>query len=1166
MKTRILLIGLIVTLAAVTVFGQSNLATITGTVTDQSGAVVANAQVTATNVGTNAATTVTSNAQGYYTIVNLPIGTYALSVDKAGFKHFERKGLTLEVSQIAQINVVLPVGAQSETVEVTGDAPLLQTQSAELSTNLNNQAVTNLPLNVAGGRTLSKFMFAFVPGVEGDDYNSHINGSVALSKEVMIDGTSAVAQLGGYLNESQPPMESIQEFQVSTAGISADEGRTGGGVFRYEMKSGTNQWHGSLFGFMHDSALDAISAANKLAMQRDPSQASIYGRKNETLSDWGGSFGGPIVKDKLFFYTGYERYMASNWQVGTLSGTVPTDAMMGLNPDGSWAQYADLSNLLNTSVVLGTDDLGNTIYQGAIFYPGTRTVFVNNQIPTSMISTTTAKILQLYHKYYAPQSNLPQNNAMPSPLPWNHINEFSVKLDYNASEKNHINGSFIYNMYPRILADQGGIWSLNSQYGGPLANSYQHNTTAPSIRLADTYTVTPNLMNSFRFTLNRFRNPSIAKSQSGAWDQALGLGSGAGNFPLIGFDAGMYGSGAVPSNGWYMSPIGSQFNDYYAANTFIYNDDVSWVKGRHTFKFGAEFRAMQFNSHPDSGTFNNIVFDPVSTAPWDFWNYWDNVGSAYASFLLGDALRASRMESDPNYGRRKTFSVYATDNMKVTSKLTVNMDLRWDYNSPYKEKYGHWSSFVLDKKNPVTGLMGTYEYLANGSQTFQTRQYWFNFAPHIGAAYEITPKTVLRGSFSVFYVPLNMNTWGGVPYQQTGNPGFHANNSAGAFNWDNGYPGVITQLQTPDYTQWGAVSIDPRGLMPGNSQQLNVGVQRELSKDMKLDVSFIQNHSYHLQSGTLLTNQPTVANMQKALPNIYDPANWPSSYNGYYNGCIWGGTCPNYVAILPYPQAAIGYGPLFTVGSPLGNGDYRALQFTVTKRAAHGLSLLGSYVYSATHGDVDTSMQELWWTGSLQNIYDLASERKGIASFDMTHIVKGYVTYDLPFGRGRSLFSSAGNLTDKLIGGWSLNLAYHYNTGTPIQVHSSNNYPGFNAVYVNLVPGCSLTSGSYSLNQTYLNKACFQNPAQGQLGTAGNYISAVRNPGLATEDLGLNKSMGFGPGERYKLSLRLEFFNVLNRSQLAGPNTNLTDPNFGKIMNYTNFGGRVGQFGARITF
>jgi hypothetical protein len=509
----------------------------------------------------------------------------------------------------------------------------------------------------------------------------------------------------------------------------------------------------------------------------------------------------------------------------------------------------------------------------------------------------------------------------------------------------------------------------------------------------------------------------------------------------------MYTNGGNYQNGWGFSNLGSQFNDSYAGNTFIYSDEVDWSRGRHTYKFGAEFRAMQMNEHPDENIFNNITFDPTSTAgPW--YNYpdgvlYNNVGNAFGSFLLGDVYLATQMPRDWQYGRRKSFALYATDDFKVNQRLTLNMSLRWDYNSPFKEKYGHWSSFVTGDYNPVTKMMGQYEYLSNGSQTFEKKQDWYNYSPHVGAAYKLNDKTVVRGNIAVFFVPLNMNQWGGVPYQQTGNPGFFQHASQSNFNWDKGFQPVYSQLKTPDYTQWGTVSTDPRSLTLGNTQQWNIGVQRELARDTKIDVSWIQSNSYHLHSGFLATNQPTVANMQawQAKPYTFAP-----NYNGYYNGCIYGGSCPNYVGIVPYPQAAVGYGPLFSVGSPLGNGDYKSLQVSVTKRTSHGLSLQGSYNWSRSHGDVDSDMGEPWYAGAIQNIYALKSEQKDIASFDMTHIVKGYVIYDLPFGRGKRYGSDLGNVANGLVGGWSLNGNFHYNTGTPVQIHSQNSYPGFNDV------------------------------------------------------------------------------------------------------------------------
>lgn len=222
------------------------------------------------------------------------------------------------------------------------------------------------------------------------------------------------------------------------------------------------------------------------------------------------------------------------------------------------------------------DSCGNPVYKGAIVNPSTSVngsfgcVFVNNHIPTNLISPKTAQILQLYHKYYSPESSLTVNEAGPAyqPDPWFHNTQSSIKMDYNLSEKNHINGSFYFDDYPRINADQGGVWSATAPNGGPMANSYWHNTTAPGARLSEAYTFTPNLMNTVYATFNRFHNPSIATSQTGKWDSQLGLLSGAGNFPLIYFDSGMYFGGANYQNGWNFSSLGSQYNDDYAGNTF----------------------------------------------------------------------------------------------------------------------------------------------------------------------------------------------------------------------------------------------------------------------------------------------------------------------------------------------------------------------------------------------------------------------------------------------------------------------------------------------------------------------------------------------------------------------------------------------------------------------
>jgi hypothetical protein len=1149
------------------VYAQSDRGMITGVVKDASSAVVPGVHVSVTNVGTNDVQTVVTDSAGLYRVPNLLIGSYTVQFSDTGFKTLNRTGITLLIGQVVEISPELAAGGATETVNVTGATPLLQTENTAVGINLNAEAESELPINVQGSRNLSNFIFDYVPGAEGSDFSSHIDGSTAFTKEVLIDGTSAISQIGGYISESQPPMEAVQESQADTAGIAPDAGRSGGGVFRYELKSGTNQMHGSLFGFLHSTGLDAYSASNRLAAIIDPANAPAYLHKSDSLSDWGGGFGSHIIKDKLFYFVAFERYMQSNRALGNNSRTVPTDAMLGLNSDGSIAPFADLSRMLTTSNVIGTDPCGNTLYQGSVVNPATNCAFVNNQIPTSLItSSATQQIIQLFHAYYTPQTNTNLNEAGPEyqPDPWFHNTQTSIKVDYNVSSRQHLNGSFYWDDYPRINADQGGVWSSTQPNGGPMANSYHHDTTAPGARMSDSYTFSPNLVNTVYATFSSFRNPSIAVSQTGDWDSKLGLLNGAGNFPLINFSSGYFGNGANYQNGWNFSPLGSQFNDHYSGNTYVYSDQVVYNHGIHSLKAGVEFRAMQFNSHTDVGTFeggNPLIFDPTSTAGawYDYANGYNNLGNAFASFLLGDVFRATNTTPDPQYGRRKAFSAYASDTIKLNERLTMNLSLRWDYNNPYKEKYGHWSSFVTDAPNPVTGLIGEYQYLTNGSQSWEKRQDWYNYAPHIGAAYSLTNKTVVRGNFAVFFVPLNLNTYGGIPYQANGNPGYFKQSTESNFNWGTGYDPIITQVQTPDYTQFGPVSIDPRSLTPGNTQQYNIGIQRQLDRVTTIEGNWIQSHSYHLQSGIFRNNQATVANMQNYVIN----GAFPASYNDYYAG-----VGPAYAGITPFPQVAAGFGPLYSVGTPLGNGDYKSVQLSITRRAAKGLSVQGSYNWSRAHGDVDSDFEELYFAGALQNIYDLASERKDILDFDMTHIVKGYILYDMPFGRGMRFAGDAGRALDAVIGGWSVDFNFHYNSGTPISLHSTNSYPGFNDVYANIAPGCKLTTGHKGIGQKYINTSCFSNPngAIGALGNGQNFQAGVRNPGAADEDLALHKSFSMGPDNQYKLTLRMEFYNVLNRATLGGPDTNMADSTYGEITNYAGNPGRVGQFGARFAF
>jgi hypothetical protein len=1157
---------LVLFISAGEILAQSDRAQITGTVSDISGAVVSGAQLVAINVSNNVRSSASSDAGGRYVLLNLPVGRYTLTCFKDGFRTYEHSGLTLVIHQASELHVVLQVGSQSEKITVAGEAPQLQTQTPSISTNLNNAAVSELPLNVQGGRNLAEFMFDYVPGVEGNgpnasdkDFASHINGSLSDTKEVMIDGTSAVSQIGGYLSESSPPMEAVQEFQVTSAGVSAEDGRTGGGVFRYEMKSGTNAWHGSGFFYMHNDALDARSWGDVYneafclqAASGDPTQTSScqrgFGKPQDRLYDYGGSFGGALKKNKLFFYTAFERYTFANTGIGALSSTVPTPAFL----DGNF------SALLDKSVVLGTDGSGRTVYKGAIIDPTTGDVFPGNIIPASRISTISQKIVGLYEKDYQPLSpTLTNNNALPliNPATWYQSNEASAKLDYDVSQKHRLDGSVIYAYIPRLLSDQGGIWSAGSSDGGPMANAYDHNTTAPSIRARDSWAISSTLLNVFSVTFNRFRNPSDARSREGDWPSALGLGDfGAGNFPIIKFQ-GINGTDQTFVNGLPINEtqLGSQFNDFYAANTFIYDDTLAWVRGRHTYKFGAEFRAQQFNSHGDHGV-PEFVFDPAQTAG----SFGPNAGFGFASFLLGDVNQALVSEPDNTYGRRKSISLFAQDNIKVTSKFTLDADLRWDFNGHYHEKYGHWSNFSTTAINPVTGQPGALVFASNGGDSFETRQYYHNFSGFLGGAYQITPKTVARASFGVFYLPLNLNTYSGIPYDF--NPGFVLNNQVlTPFDWDNGYPGNAVSIgKNPNFTEYGMVSIDPRMLELGNIQSWSAGVQREIGRGVIVEANVLQNHGYHLESGFVNANQP-ILSAYTALVNAglqYATVTKP------------GFTGPGWASVAPFPNVAATFGPLYFVGSPRGNTDYQSLQVTVRKRTSHGLTLLASYNLSSSHGDTDTAFEDLYYAGPLQDVYDLQNERHTISDFDQTHIVKGFVLYQLPFGRGKAWIANGGPVVDGFISGWTISGDFHYASGMPIRIPANVFYPGITNVYSDVVPGCNFNEQpNAAVGGDYFNPACFVNPPNGQFGSAPGYLASLRNPGLAVEDSGVSKAQRFG--ERAELHVFCQVFNVFNRHGFSGPNTQIGTAGFGQILAQDLNGlpgPRVGQLGARFTF
>jgi hypothetical protein len=1179
---------------------QSDRSTITGTVVDSTGAVVPSTEVTATNINTGMVTKAETNREGIYSVLNLPPGAYKLTFTKTGFKLVEYPRLTLIVAQVALMNVTLVPGGAAEVVTVTEEAPLLRTQTTETGTNLKHIVVNDLPLSVDGGRRLELFAYAVTPSVEGNDWWSNVAGSQAFTKEVVIDGTSANAQIQGDLMESSPSMDAVQEFEVQTSGFTAENSRTGGGVFLFNLKSGSNRWHGAAGYYLHNELFDANTWDN--GWQMDSCQAATPGspacgkfrKPMARFSDYALSGGGPIIKNKMFFYASFERFLQRDFRLGSLTQTVPTadflngnfGALLGstlcTQTDGSIAACSGGGTPINVQ-----NNAGQAIplQAGMIFDPSTGNVFTNNVIPSDRISTVAKQIVGLYQKYYPPAGSLLfNNNALtlgnsPRQTPI----ESSIKVDHRFNEKNQLSTSWIYNLRNRTLVDSGGIWSPGIENGGPLARSRQQSVVSNQWRASDSHSFTPLVLNVASATYNEYKNASRSLASGGNWPSVLGFGStGAGNFPEINFGA--------DRNGWNESGIGYASAGGYVGATYILNDTLTWVKGRHTLKFGGDFRAMQINSAAPTGTMH-FTFSPDQTgnpsAP-----YATEVGFGFASMMLGAVQTASMDTPFRLYGRRKYMALFAQDDIKANRKLTLNLGLRWEATLPFHEKYGHWGNFDQTANNPLWGMPGMLEFANGGGDTFEKNRDWTQFSPHLGAAYQVSNKIVARGSYAITYVPMGIDYWFGVPYGFA--PGYRGTNlvpqngTNAAFNWDSGYPGVfVPGTKDPNNIPWGPVSIDPNSLKQGYIHQFSTGIQYELTRDLKIDINYLGNRGRRLHEGTLDYNELDASSY----------LNWYNQYSAQAYNWVWDSTTAAaagvpwypanpygaymaYQAMSKFPQVSMLYGPLYYVGTPRGKSAYDALQVEVTKRAGRGLMTDFSYVYSKTRGNVMTNFDELWYNGSIQDYSKLDQEAGVLLPYDQKHVFKGYVSYDLPFGRGQRLLSASNGFVNNLVGGWKIGAVLRYNTGQPITLSSTNYYPGWAAVYPNISSSADLSShfgaGQYTpwdpnwTGAQYFNPNIATNPANGTFGTGPVRLDGLRGFGRAYEDANLMKSFYFGLEDQYRLTVRFQLYNIFNRHYYADPNGTVPQPGtvnspFGNVTSLTG-SPRQGQFDVRFQF
>ena len=1159
---------------------QINVGSITGTVTDSSGGVVVGVTVSVVNNATGVAYSALTNETGTYRIAELPTGTYSATFKMSGYSTVNRPNVEIRIGEDVGINQVLAAGSVSQTVNVTSAIPMLETGRPTINLNLESEALTDLPLDVTGGRDITAFAYSLAPTTTGSNYSGHIAGSQDMTKNVIVDGADAIAGLQGFIQSVG--MESVKEFEVQTSGISAEGARTGGGNLVMELKSGTNKLHGSAYGFLANEILDANTWDNKYFLAQcatgDTACDDTYRRPLTRFYDYGFSAGGPIWKDHTFLFADVEQYKQNQFTYAQDGATVPTQAFL----------QGNFSAILGAPLTSINPCTGMPYITGQIFDPNTEQViggvtcyspFPNNTIPAARFSSIASELVKMYQSNYAPtNSNLTNNYPAFNGNPLTINRHVDMKFDHLITPTERFTSSYNWWSLPRLLG--ANLWQTNTTTGGPFSGAQGDQQYNYSVRLQLTSTISPTKLNFFSFSYN---NDSTADFP-GENDNPTALGftqtDGTQNLPVINFN------GTV--NGANESQIGDRFSDGYVYATTIFNDTFTITHGKHTFKVGGDFLAKLVNSRQaDVQTYN---FSNTTNSPLDP-TVQPYVGFAFASFLLGDVQSSSSGLEYLLHGRRKLFSFFGDDDWKIRPNLTLSLGLRYDFNSAFHETNGHWTNFNLNANNPAWGnLSGAYQFLQNGSGTFETVQNPWQFGPHVGATYQPISRLVVRAARGLFYVPLGLNQYQGVPLASNGGAvGFIATNNIlnpsqnqPAYNWDGGYPGTPSfppATSALTNVSGGAVNVAPNTLTMGYTQNWNVGFQYALKPSAVFSMNYLGNLGRKLHDASLVPlDYPTLNTYLPLLMSgqVNDmvsnagqaaAAGVPYPYPGFSGYA--------YQAINPFPQLASAGQQLRFDGPPGGVSGYEALVAEIETHSWHNLTTDFNYTFSRAEGNVNDSgaFQDGPGPAFTQNPYDAAQRAHDVLDFNMTHVVKGYINYNLPFGRNQRFFSN-GRFMDLLVGGFTVGTQVQYNSGTPFSaIAAANQYPGYTNLFANRNPGVSTANHFKTLDlnnladpsNNFFSPQLFSNPSFGTLGNQASYYTALTNWGQGNENLSVIKHASFGSDAHpMNASLRVQFFDVLNRHYWGDPNTSITSPFFGQVTGVSGF--RYGQLGARFEF
>jgi hypothetical protein len=1068
---------------------QTTAGSIVGQVTDATGAIVPNAAITITNVETGITNKTTSDASGNYAVTPLPVGEYTVTVEVAGFKKSVNSGIRLNVQDRIGVNIVLEVGQITETVEVAGAAPALQTDSSYLGQVVESQKIVDLPLNGRFFTRLAVLTAGTLPTAPGarDERTGGFssNGVRPYQNSYLLDGIDNNSLSEDLTNEASfvygPAPDAIAEFRVQTNSMSAEFGRSGGAVMNVTIKSGTNNLHGSIYEFLRNSKLDAKNYFDSPNNPIPPFK----------LNQFGAAIGGPIKvpgydgKNRTFFFVDYQGTRIRTGQ--TFLATVAPPAWK----TGDFSGFNTIFDPNTTTIV------GDTVQ---------RQVFPGNKIPSSRFDPVALKLMQ-----WMPNPTVPglvssagvSQNYLTNPIEPNDTNQGDARIDHKISDKDSIFGRF--SMSDQSLTPPSPI---PPPLSGAAFSSGDWINKSYNVVISETHIFSPRIVNEFRAGYTRLQTQRLQFNSDENLSAQIGL-------PGIPFTQGNGGLPRFDVSG--LSSFGSATYQPTSEfqNVWHFLDSLSVVSGRHTLKFGVEWKPqVNFSILQPPTPRGRFRFNGDFTRDA---NNRANTGLAFADFLMG-ALNTSNLASFINDTfQQPGYFLYAQDDFKISKRLTLNLGLRYEFISMPMERRDAEASYniatgALDipkgRNDPLPPNFFPEISVNRNAPRQLVPQDRNNFGPRVGFAYQIAPKTVIRSGYGIFYSsyeagPLSIPNPGNTPpfyLESTWNKPNFATPNPVVSTLSGGLP--LNAFSSP--ASPALFSLDPDFRNP-YVQHWNFGIQHDLGWSTVFEVSYAGSAGKKLYE----------------FRNINQPVATPD---------------PNADVDPRRPRPFLGND--LTYWCSCNSSTYHSLQTKIEKRFSNTLSFLGGYTFGKSIDEQSQASLGFDNSTSARNNYNYRAE-KARSDYDITHRFVVSYTWDLPFGRNLTGFAKI------LADGWEFMGIHAFNTGTPFTVHARTDFSNTGGdARPDRVPGVSTepARGRRAPDQ-WFNPAAFTDPAPGQFGNVGR--NTLTGPGTISVDLSVFKN--FSITERTRLQFRSEFFNLPNHPNFRGMDTTYDSPSAGTL-------------------